>query len=547
MNFENAHIKEIETFARSELIRIINEKCQQFNLIFKEDEKKYFFGIYDADSTKFRFVGGDISIITQVVAFVKMKVNEIGAAYFLQSNRGKIMAPDTLQLSIGQFFARREKTLDVVVSQSGVRTINEEDMKMDLFNKKVKPLLEAVPKSVKLIRPISEDIVKIVKGDGKVRADVLCVFCSEVKQQMVIIQCNAPKNSSVCYWNTSNLKKHIALHLKLDEKEAVQPKGTNKKLRAKKGANDSFPDDDNMTDVETLLILANQAEQRENIAKKPAKRHHEKSIKEATVDTKHVRTEENKTNENKVSADSHNSHASIIMKTLLEQMSTQNLKNMSSVRKHSEKSEVMTFTINSKEEAVDVVNIKPDGSCFFGTVAHQLYGCQINSEDHRQKTQLLRDEAVMYIKANFDRFRFDLQGRVHEHTAGMYTKEELERECRVFLNACLPRSSCFAGFESIKAISEIEKVNIITISEKGECYLVVDFNEEYERIVFLALRLTENVAEYSSTHNTNRNHYDSISKIDHKVLYTISENCTARCISKHLNNDSIVSLNSTME
>lgn len=537
----SSQIKDIETFARSELIQIINGKCQQLGVTFNAEDKKYFFGIYDLDSTKFRFVGGDISIITQVVAFVKEKATDGSASYFLQQNQRKIMAPDTQQLSIGLFFARKEKTLDVVVSQLGVRTVNEEDMRMELFNNKLKPLLETAASSVKLVRPIGENIVKIIKVGDKVRADVVCVFCSGEKERTVIIQCNAAANSTVCYWNTSNFKQHLARHTKLKSTDGV-------KLSEKSGANESFGDEDNMTDVEILLMLANQAD-----LKKAKKTMHTRlatrQLKNPTktkIDSKQLQMEEDKDDEKKPC---HDSRATSDMETLVNQMSAQNLKNITSARTHSEQCEVMKFRLDSNEETVEVVNIKPNGSCFFGSIAHQLYGCQVDSQEHQRKTQVLRDETVSYIKSNYERFKFNLQGRVYERSEQMYSADDLEKECRFFLNVCLPRSVCFAGHESVKAISEIEKINIMTISENGECYMAVDFNEEYERTVFLALRLT-NCDKASGTttnaHNSQRNHYDSVSKIDHKVLYALAGNCIKKNVAKQLNNNSIVSLNSTL-
>lgn len=120
--FERTHIKDVEIFARIELKELIEVKCQKNDLMFNENDKKYFYCIYDTDCTKFRFVGGDISIIMQVVDFVRKKFDGGEAEFFLLKTQRKIMLPDTQQLSIGLSFARREKTLNVVVSQSGHRT-----------------------------------------------------------------------------------------------------------------------------------------------------------------------------------------------------------------------------------------------------------------------------------------------------------------------------------------------------------------------------------------------------------------------------------------
>lgn len=431
-------------------------------------------------------------------------------------------------------------------------------MKMNLFDRKLKPLLESLPSSIRPVRPISLDMVKIIRNNGKIRADVECLFCSGPKKRMMVVQCNSSTNTDMYYWNISNFKKHLGLHTK-----SVTEKLNETDL------DDQLLFDEENTEIGTLLMLRNKSEGKKNKTKNSIKRHRNYSSKNISF-KKHLQNPDQlKVNDimstnvcviEDVKIDCDKSKIDEIvmpsisanddMKTLLEQMSQQNLKNISTTRKHSENSELMTFNLNSKDEFVEIANIDPNGSCFFGSIAHQLYGCQINSEDHEYKTKMLRDEAVLYMKQNFDIFKFHLQARVYEKKSGMIMQNQLEGECRVFLNACLPNSKCFAGCESVKAISEVKGINIITISESGECYMAAKFKREFQCTVFLALRLGNTQAsEFTHIiHNDDRNHYDSVTKIDHKVLYKLAEHLTKMndINEKFKNNSSIISLNSTL-
>lgn len=55
-------------------------------------------------------------------------------------------------------------------------------------------------------------------------------------------------------------------------------------------------------------------------------------------------------------------------------MSTQNLVNTKTLRNNFENRDIMKFYLNEVALNVEVVKIAQDGSCLFGSIAHQLYG-----------------------------------------------------------------------------------------------------------------------------------------------------------------------------
>lgn len=222
-------IAEVEVFVRNDMMKLLEKRCLQKNVRILDDEKLHFFGIFDTDHENFRFVAGDKSLIIELVKFVNTKLIECGNSYFKPGKQRKVLLHngDVCQLSMGLFFARKEQTLQIAVCRSGSRSTNQEEIMEDLFEKKLKPLLESKSLSnLKQNRAINIDILKIINKDNQIRAEVVCVFCPNEKERTFTIQCNSPSNSNHYYWNTSNFKKHVDLH----KKQAVQLDGDGTEL-----------------------------------------------------------------------------------------------------------------------------------------------------------------------------------------------------------------------------------------------------------------------------------------------------------------------------
>lgn len=506
---------------------------------------KHFFGIYDTATDRFRFLPGDIDLIKELVLNVQENLNNHGENYYSSENHGKITHRDTLQLSVGLFFARKEKTLDVVVAQRGTSSVNEQQVKEDLFRSKLKPLLLSA-KKLKILHPIQPDIVKIVEKNGKVRAEVLCVFCPSEKH--FGIQCIQASNSNVCYWNYTNYKNHMKLH----EKNAAKNKVVE---NANEDTNGSFLDDDDDSsplDILRQIKLQNEElEIEEEYKKKQLDRkrrmnNSEKNSKEKKISPK-ISLRENSSCSTDSEVDEHTKNI------IGDQMLAQNLKNLTTTLRNSDKTELMIFKFNNSDQNVKVAKINPDGSCFFASIAHQLHGFVIGSHQHEEMTASLRKDVIEHIQQNFDEFRYDLQGRVYEHFTTKIDSDELGKACKRFLNEALIAPTCYAGIESVKAISAIKKINIVTLSEHGECYFAVDFNRNFDRTVFLAHRLKSACTALNKRpHNTQRNHYDSVAEIDNNILLTLAtflNSCNAQKMKNQMasNNNSVISINSTLE
>lgn len=448
-----------------ELLEIIEKMCQPCSVNFVDNDKRYFFGGFAAEPSKFRFLPGDLNLIKGVIKYIKTTVFERGLQYFQAKNRSQKTC-DTYEFPFGTFFARRESTNEISQSTSEC-SFNEEEIRLDLFERKLKPHLERTSEKVDLIKPIKDDIVKIINAGNKMQAIVVCVFCDKRNNQTIKIQCSvSPK---MVYWNISNFKKHLEVHRKFIERSSELDSNSNAAISSSLSLSDDNTNTNNETD-ESISTTANES----------------------------------------------------LFGDIFQKMSKQNQK-----MKVNEMTKIMKFKIGTSIDAVNVIEIKPNGSCLFASIAHQIYHFKVNSPEHEQATKYLRSEVVKYIQLNYDNFNRALKGRVYERRNSRTQKlspNELELNCRQFLREILPRSDCWGGYESIKALSEMKKINIVTISENGACYFAVDYKEEYEQLIFLAYRLSAPTTNgVYNEQDTKRNHYDSVDEIDHATLFKITK------------------------
>lgn len=113
---------------------------------------------------------------------------------------------------------------------------------------------------------------------------------------------------------------------------------------------------------------------------------------------------------------------------------------------------------------LSVANILGDGNCLFAAVAHQLFKYAINCTNHKKAIKQLRAKVVEYILANFPPFEFILKDRIYELKAASEISD-ITTECKSYVRDVLSRNGEYGGFETIQALSEIYKINIITFLE----------------------------------------------------------------------------------
>lgn len=156
-------------------------------------------------------------------------------------------------------------------------------------------------------------------------------------------------------------------------------------------------------------------------------------------------------------------------------------------------------------------------NCLFSSIAHQLYRLKIISRSHTAKAAELRKRVVKNIldPVNFPNYTYQLQECVYRSMK----KEDIVdmgTECKLYVKLVLSKKGTWGGAESIRAISEMEEVNIIIFNEDGPCYTLCNMNVKYKRSIGIAYRCQQKGDDI-------RTHYDSVCDIDANVLNLVAQ------------------------
>lgn len=83
----------------------------------------------------------------------------------------------------------------------------------------------------------------------------------------------------------------------------------------------------------------------------------------------------------------------------------------------------------------------------------------------------------------------------------------------------------------VEGYSRLNNVNILIINEKGDCYsFPTGFDRRLNRTVILAYRLKNSHGDGMNATYQDRNHYDSVVRIDQDVIFEMSKVLTTKTI-----------------
>lgn len=185
---------------------------------------------------------------------------------------------------------------------------------------------------------------------------------------------------------------------------------------------------------------------------------------------------------------------------------------------------------------IEICRIPGDGNCLFAAAVHQHFRLKIGSEEFEQKRIELRNKVVAHIEANFKLYERELQDRLYVKNRVKTKTQPSEDECKNFLRNYLSKECKWAGSESMKAIGELFRTNIIIFKEQGEADFGIPFNSMHKNILALAFRL-------SDQNNRNAyNHYDSIINLNDNIR----ETCTWKLIESYRKSCSLKELKETI-
>lgn len=99
------------------------------------------------------------------------------------------------------------------VKSAGIMETIDQCRKSEVFAKANQIFQQFIQKGLTVVCPISIHSIDIVRfGADGVRANVQCVFCERYHKK-IAVQCDRRGPASE-YWNYSNLRKHMKLHMK---------------------------------------------------------------------------------------------------------------------------------------------------------------------------------------------------------------------------------------------------------------------------------------------------------------------------------------------
>lgn len=414
---------------------------------------------------------------------------------------------------------------------SGVRISSENPVdssqhKNDLFNTMMNTIKKQVEKDVwKLLEcRLKDDLVFVIEHkNGNIGGSIQCIFCDmEEKKKNISISAKTvigPKGKK-SYWVISNFAEHIKSHLskrmpKISEITKIKPKS-----RSTKDAP-----------------------------------HHEDDYGAEPTNQTHI-IDEDGIMDKDIPVDAILTHTVSLLddKSLFTQISEQIQKVSFHTMQMNISQTNMEFKIDGYQRSLKIIPMKPNGSCFYNAIVHQLHpSIELNSDEFETNVMKLRRECVAYIETNFDYFRRQLENRVFEEEFQDMSRSELDLKCKNFLLNELPKSTCWGGCESIIAVSDLKSINILIFNEDGEIQCGNKLNASYNRTICIAYRLDlwlENntdcdgdyetieditICDVESENDTEdttqkRNHYDSVSCIVDQDIYDLSQYIVERNI-----------------
>lgn len=475
-SIDDADINYVEDFVRNELPSYFQTNPNDDGgTVFNEEDKPNFFGIYARNPGKFSFLRGERKLIQALVKHVKcIEENQKNLDEFLIKENGldkvKVSWKGTSFSSIGMYFGEKTKHAS---SRKLLKSNSPQELKNSLYQK-VKRFLESyTSESSEMAGKFNQDFVFIDMSDSAIKAEVQCIFCAESEKIKKISVYRQPSATSYC-WILSNLKKHLNKH-SVNNNKCVS---------------------------EDQDLFENQDSHDDPAAQSSSERSHDSETEDA------------------------DGQASQYEDLLYTQWSVQILKLKNAIFLHKEKVENIIFNLDDTVSGnVDISSIKSDGNCLFGAIAHQLFFVKLDSEQHAKLTAQLRKDVVEHITCNLASYTHEIKGRILESNSNV---QDIDQECKLFLKLCLPRSGFWGGFETLKAITTIHKVNIIIFNENGDCYFALPngFNTDNNRTISIAFR---NANKRKRTQNGNiKNHYDSVVGMETEIASACSKQLIER-------------------
>lgn len=456
------------------------------NSLLHEDQLIDYFGkSYASNPSNFHFEIGDRKLIRIVRDHLITQKHEKGTK-FMRRFRKKNDQKNPKRIKLDQFTdaLKNEHDENVMTDETyDIDGVYSQELSVDLLNR-VKTYMQTFEIASSIIEQITLKMVSVKIVEGVVVAEVFCAVCQHdqsKKRKLTGKRVFYKGGDGSKYWVLSNFGQHLKNVHKLNS-------------RSNSDENDSLPID--ATEIHSSVAIKNEVVSSQSNDDKLAMAHNF-SIEYVVNDS----ASDQATNSNSVSA-------------IFDQITTQVTKMVGATLSHNDETEQMRYQFGEHESnLLTVTKIHRDGSCLFGSLAHQLFANKVNSSVHAKATKRLRKDVVDYISHQYESFKFELQGRVYEEI-NAEAIHDLDRECKAILNN-LREDQYWGGSETLKAVQQMHHVNILIFNEQGSCSFFNQFSEENTRTITLAFRFTNGSNEFD--------HYDSVCDISsNEILNAMS-------------------------
>lgn len=487
-------ITEVEKFVREELLDILasNAEVSENADVSVMDQQQLIdnFGeLFMLNPQKFRFLPGDRKFIQLIGDHIRSEITRKGRKRALRHFGYEIERSKKSKIETDEI---KENEIESIASQ--------DDLKSKLFNQirhQLKTL--AVPESI--LDMFDETLVTLVNVGGKISGHVICIVCHLQSKDPATIKphkvfCRDKDKS----WVISNFKKHFTR----------AHSGTQISVEVEVEPNAQFNSTLNENNENNNHIATNQSVANVSMGSL--------NISWLTNDDAAVSTE----------------------RLLNSQISRQMVRMWQFATINGECMQEVVCSEGDAILTVDITEIPQDGNCLFSSLAHQLFGNDINSSKHITATNKLRGDIVKHIQENYAQFDHELCGHVYELKESKRSSEindisDLGEACNYLLNQYLTVPGNWGGIESLKAVVHLHSVHVIILYENGPIHLISS-DQQAEKVVLLAYRLAPGESDL-------RNHYDSICNMSASTIYEMSKILAV----KITQTQSVASLSSTID
>lgn len=517
MNLTEDDINQIEEFVREEGLQHATKALQkkldcQCEILLEESQLIDYFGeIYASDPSNFRFVIGDKKLIRLVRDHLIKNENEKGAKYMRRFRKKPDRKSKVDRTPFNEFHVA-----DNIVDADDENVALSTELSASLLQK-LKTSMKSFGVDESIIQSMTHNSVAVKILDGNVAAEIFCALCQNdttKKRKLKGKKVFYKNGENSKYWVLSNFKEHLKTVHKMTCNQSVQDTDAFDIEN-----NDPSGDDSNGDSTMSTVMKKNKysnhplalaSTSQENMIDKMALSH---NFTYELIDVEVVPPTSPQNSSTQYS-DGQND-------LMFDQITAQLRKMLAAALSNSDQTEEMVFALTESElQSSKVASIAPNGACIFGAIAHQLSGRKINGDHHVEATKQIRKDVVDYISGHYSSFQKELRERVYAEI-NPKSIEDIDKECKTFLYQHLPLDNYWGGAETLKAVREIFKVNVLVLNERGTCHFFNYFNEEYKRTLILAYRLRDKLAVQIDIDSYD--HYDSVYDIPSDGILQIIE------------------------